>query len=365
MIFALSTAVCGTIILLPSRISRLAGRAGDLTSVQSAHRVVTPRVGGIAIFAALIATTYFAPIAIQTDYAQFLLAAGVLFATGLAEDLGWHVPPKGRLFAATVACALVIVLLGAWVPRIGWSLLDPIMVNGLLGIPLTIFVVVGISNAFNLIDGVNGLAGATACVCAIALAWISDTSGYDTMVVFTVLLALSIAGFLLLNYPFGWIFLGDAGAYTLGFVLAWYGVAIVINHPEVTPWAILLTMFWPIADTLLAIYRRRLCKKPAMQPDRLHVHQLVMRCLEIGWLGRNKRNVSNPLTTFVLLPFIAAPAWLGVMLWNRPALAFGAFVGMLVLFFVSYFAVSNMARVGRIGRQRWNPSQPLSSHSAK
>lgn len=206
LIFGLSLVVCGAIILLASSMRRLAGREADLTSVQAAHRVVTPRVGGIAIFAALIATTSFAPIAIETAYAQFVLAAGILFATGLAEDLGWHVPPKGRLFAATVACVLVIVLLDAWVPRIGWSLLDPIMANGLLGIPLTIFVVVGISNAFNLIDGVNGLAGGAAFVCAIGLARISDASGYDAMMVFTVLLALGIAGFLLLNYPFGWIF---------------------------------------------------------------------------------------------------------------------------------------------------------------
>jgi hypothetical protein len=124
-------------------------------------------------------------------------------------------------------------------------------------------------------------------------------------------------------------------------------------------------MFWPIADTLLAIYRRGLGNKPAMQPDRLHVHQLVMRCLEIAWLGRDKRHVSNPMTTLVLLPFIVAPAWLGVMLWNQPALAFGAFVGLVGLFFVSYFVVTNLARTGRLGRQRWKATPPLSKHPAE
>ncbi|MBF9060070.1 hypothetical protein HKCCSP123_12850 [Rhodobacterales bacterium HKCCSP123] len=365
MIFALSAVVSGALILIARSVRGLAGREGDLRSVQAAHRVVTPRVGGIAIFATLIATTAYAPMSIGAAYAQFVMAAGILFLAGLIEDLGWHVPPKGRLLSAIAACVLVIVLLDAWVPRIGWSLLDPIMANGLLGIPLTIFVVVGISNAFNLIDGVNGLAGVTGLVCAVSLAWIADASGYEAMVTFNGLLALGIAGFLVLNYPFGWIFLGDAGAYTFGFVLSWFGVAIVIGHPDVTPWAILLTMFWPIADTLLAIYRRGLRKKPAMQPDRLHVHQLVMRCLEIYWLGRDRRHVSNPVTTLVLLPFIVAPAWLGVVLWNEPALAFGGFVGLVALFFATYFLVTHLVRTGRLRRLRWISPASLEKHPAE
>ncbi|MHA7887763.1 MraY family glycosyltransferase [Roseicyclus sp.] len=329
--------------------------------------MATPRLGGIAIFAALIATLPFAPIHIEAAYGNFLLAVSVLFAAGLAEDLGWRVPPKGRLLSAVVASLLVIVMLDAWVPRIGWSVLDQVMVSGVLGIPLTIFVVVGISNAFNLIDGVNGLAGTAALVCAVALGWIAQATEYEAMMTFTALLALAIAGFLLLNYPFGLIFLGDAGAYTLGFVLAWFGVSIVLNHPDVTPWAILLTMFWPIADTLLAIYRRGLGKRPAMQPDRLHVHQLVMRSLEITWLGRDRRAVSNPLTTLVLLPFIVAPAALGVALWDQSALAFMAFVGLMVLFFLAYFVVTFLVSSGRFGRLRATAPAPapLSEHPAE
>ena len=364
-IFAVSAVLSVAIVLTSKSFRPLSGREGDLTSVQSAHRVATPRLGGIAIFASLIATLPFAPVYIETAYGNFLLAASVLFAAGLAEDLGWRVPPRGRLLAAVVASLLVIVMLDAWVPRIGWSVLDQVMVSGVLGIPLTIFVVVGISNAFNLIDGVNGLAGTTALVCAVALGWISHATGYDAMMTFTTLLALGIGGFLLLNYPFGLIFLGDAGAYTLGFVLAWFGVAIVMNHPDVTPWAILLTMFWPIADTLLAIYRRGLGKRPAMQPDRLHVHQLVMRSLEITWLGRDRRAVSNPLTTLVLLPFIVAPACLGVLLWDQPALAVGAFVVLLVLFFVAYFLMTFLVSSGRFGRLRTTAPPPLSEHPAE
>jgi len=351
-IYIMSVLLCWLVVWYAPKLKRLGGRTHDLKSVQSAHKRMTPRVGGLGIFAALILSVFFVPETVRAPYIQFLLASAVLFGAGLAEDLGWHVSPKGRLLAATVASLLVVVALQAWVPRIGWSVLDPLMVSGVLGIPITIFVVVGISNAFNLIDGVNGLSGTTALICAIALGAIATKASYAEMSVLITFFAFAVAGFLVVNYPFGKIFLGDAGAYTIGFILAWYAVAIAMNHPDVTPWALLLTMFWPIADTFLAIYRRGFGQKPAMQPDRLHVHQLVMRGIEIGWLGRDRRAISNPMTTLVLTPFIALPAALGVMLWNQPALAFFAFFGLLAAFFGLYFGLAFLVRIGRIKRVR-------------
>ena len=352
-----SATLCLAVILAAPRLPRLAGRPGDIASVQAAHRKLTPRLGGLGIFGALLTGAAFAPIGLSASYATFLMAATPLFLAGLAEDLGWHVSPKGRLLAAVVASIAVVVLLEAWVPRIGWSVLDPLMLNGLLGVPVTIFVVVGIANAFNLIDGVNGLAGITALFSTIALSMIAAEAGYDNMVALTTFLALGILGFLALNFPFGLVFLGDAGAYTLGFVLAWFGVAILMTQPDVTPWAILLTMFWPVADTILAIYRRGLGRRPAMQPDRLHAHQLVMRSLEIYWLGRGRRHITNPLTTLILAPFIAVPVFVGVVFWDQNIAAFFAFWGFLAGYFGLYFIALHVARNSGYRFTRKSPEQ--------
>jgi UDP-N-acetylmuramyl pentapeptide phosphotransferase/UDP-N-acetylglucosamine-1-phosphate transferase len=197
----------------------------------------------------------------------------------------------------------------------------------------------------------------TGLACAIGLAFIATKSGDDTMVVFANLIALSIIGFLALNWPFGWIFLGDAGAYTLGFVLSWFGVAIVIGSPDVTPWAVLLTMAWPVMDTLLAIYRRGARRAPAMQPDRLHIHQMVMRTLEIGVLGRKRRHLANPLTTVILTPFVILPVVMGVLLWDKPLAAFLTFVGLIVLVFLSYFAMVRLVRTGVVKRCTATPAE--------
>ena len=129
-----------------------------------------------------------------------------------------------------------------------------------------------------------------------------------------ILLVIAIFGFLLLNFPFPKIFLGFAGAYSIGHMLAWMSISILWHADYVTPWAILLIFFWPVADTILAIVRRLIKGRPIAHPDRLHFHQLTMRAVEIIFLGRQKRHISNPLTTVILLPFIVSPMCAGVML---------------------------------------------------
>lgn len=336
VILLFSVAICSFLIVLTNYVPRLAGRSHDLTAVQSAHGSLTPRVGGIAVFGALVLMSAFVPETLSGGWVRFLPAISILFLTGLAEDLGFHVSPKGRMGAAMLASLVFILMTGVWIPRIDIPLLDEYLPLWIVGVPITLFITAGAANGFNLVDGVNGLAGITALASALALAAIAWHGQYTEMTHLATMLAASILGFLLLNYPFGLLFLGDAGAYTIGFVLSWFGISILLNVPDASAWAILLTLFWPVADTLLAILRRVQRKAPSFHPDRLHVHQLVMRCLEILWLGRDRRNVANPLTTLILLPAVIAPVCVGVILWDAPLAAFSAFATFLGLFFASY-----------------------------
>lgn len=345
---AMAFCICGAVVLLRAKFPRLSGRAEDLHSVQSMHTKLTPRVGGLGIFGALALSALFAPNQVSERYADFIFATSLLFTVGLAEDLGFHMSPRRRLLATMGASLLSICLLGVWIPRTGIPGLDMFVDHWAIGVPLTLLVTATISNGFNLIDGVNGLASLTAIVAAIALSQIAQLAGYATMVHLAMMVAAGIFGFFLLNYPFGLIFLGDAGAYTIGFVLSWFGIAILLNAPDVSPWAILLTLYWPVADTSLAIYRRSRSNKDVSAPDRLHVHQMVMRALEICILGRDQRGIANPLTTLVLMPFVVAPPIVGVLLWNQNQNAFLACVGFGVLFFGSYAAAPSLIRRFRL-----------------
>lgn len=331
--------LCLVLMALAQGIPRLRGRSDDTTAVQAMHVRLTPRIGGVAIFGALACSLLLAPEALVRQYAEFIIATALIFFVGLAEDLGFRVAPRIRLLTVALASLLVVALIGEWLTRVGLPVVDPLLELWFIGIPFTLLITAGVANGFNLIDGINGLAAVTAIGAAIAISVIAQKAGYLPTAVLCIMMAAVVSGFFLLNYPYGLIFLGDAGAYTIGFVLCWFGIATVLNAPDVSPWAILLTMFWPLADTLLAMYRRSLSNRDPMLPDRLHMHQLVMRGIEILILGRNKRHLSNSLTTAVLAPFVLTPQIIGVMLWDNNMAAFLAVLIFLGLFFGSYAAV--------------------------
>lgn len=353
-IFLLSGMLCALVVVLSRVVPRLRGRAGDLAAKQTAHRRPTARIGGVAIFAALCLSVIFAPEGSSDTYVQFIAATGFVFLVGLSEDLGFHVSPAMRLTAAFISSLLVILLLDVWLPRTDIPALDNVMHCWFVGVPLTLLVTAGLANGFNLIDGVNGLAALTGLTASVALTAIAAAGGYADMVVLAPMVAVAVLGFAVLNFPFGLIFLGDAGAYTLGFVLSWFGIAILLHVPEASAWAILLVMFWPIADTVLAIHRRFLRGADAMRPDRLHMHQLVMRGLEICWLGSDRRLLANSLTTVVLAPCVIMPAVAGVIFWDRPVAA-GLSVLVFSLLFLAFYqagysAVRRFRRRSRVLR---------------
>jgi UDP-N-acetylmuramyl pentapeptide phosphotransferase/UDP-N-acetylglucosamine-1-phosphate transferase len=306
--FGVSALTNFLIIVWFVRIKTQSLKRNDTSAVQASHLNPTVRLGGLALVVALIVA---AALSYSEDnwttFVLLLISAMPVFVIGLAEDLGYLASPRRRLLAATVSGAMFIALMGQWVLHTGMPGLDNALLWPLFAVTFSLFLGVGISHAFNLIDGLNGLAGFTALAAALALATIADQSGLTEHrdILFTI--AAAVIGFLIFNFPFGKIFLGDAGAYVIGHLLFWMSVSISWNAPDVSPFALLLIFFWPIADTLLAITRRLSLGKSIAQPDRLHFHQLVMRGVEIVFLGRKKRRIANPLAALFTLPFVFIP----------------------------------------------------------
>jgi UDP-GlcNAc:undecaprenyl-phosphate/decaprenyl-phosphate GlcNAc-1-phosphate transferase len=333
----ISALLCISIILSFARISKHSPNRNDTAAVQASHSKPTSRIGGLAIVMALVVVALLFHNENTWDMYVFLLVSTVpVFSIGLAEDLGYFASPRKRLFAAAISGIVFIVLIGEWVQRTGIPGLDNVLYPSFIAIVFSLFLSVGISHAFNLIDGLNGLAGSTALAAALALAIIASQTGLTGHRDILLIIAAAILGFLIFNFPFGKIFLGDAGAYMIGHLLVWMSISILWNAPNVTPLAMLLIFFWPIADTLLAIIRRLCLGKPIAQPDRLHFHQLVMRGVEIVILGREKRRIANPLATLFTLPFIFAPmiGSLFFALNNRKAAI--ACVVFAIIFITSY-----------------------------
>ena len=325
------------IILLFNRNSKFLAKRSDLLSVQAAHYNPTARIGGLAIVSALL-------FGVMLFYSADILSAPVLvlasalpvFCAGLSEDLGYFASPRRRLLAAAMSGAVFIGVTGQWILSTDIPWLDIALQWSPFAVGFSLFLAVGISHAFNLIDGLNGLAGFTAASAALALALIAHQSGLSGHRDILLIVFAAIFGFLIFNFPFGKIFLGDAGAYAIGHFLVWMSISILWSAPNITAFAMFLIFFWPIADTLLAIWRRVSRGRSIAQPDRLHFHQMVMRGVEIVVLGRQKRRIANPLSVIFMLPFIISPMIAGVLLvddWANAALACSGFT---VLFFMTY-----------------------------
>lgn len=349
---ALSFSCCMLFIGVSGPNSRLAGRLDDLTAVQAAHDRLVPRIGGIAIFLTIFMAVLMVAESLYDDYVKFLAATSIIFLAGLLEDLGIRISPRLRLLAAMAASLATVGLLGVWLPRADVPLLDAALPWAIVGIPVTVLLTAGVSHAFNMIDGVNGLAGLCAVTTSAALAAISYQAGIESIMDLSLVVGSGVAGFLIWNFPHGKIFLGDAGAYTLGFVLSWFAVAILLANEAATPWSMLLAFLWPVADMLHAIRRRSRRGKAAMAADRMHFHQLVMRLLRRHVLPAHLRRHANSLTTVVISPFVIVPAVAGAALWDKPIAAFLVSVTLITSFFFTYLGIIlNYKRISKAARR--------------
>jgi UDP-N-acetylmuramyl pentapeptide phosphotransferase/UDP-N-acetylglucosamine-1-phosphate transferase len=199
---------------------------------------------------------------------------------------------------------------------------------------LLVFVgLVGLTHAFNLIDGYNGLAGIVAILIGLSYAYVSFKLGDREMLIVSICLIAATAGFLILNYPRGLIFAGDGGAYFWGFTLALIGIMLVQRHSEVSPWYPLLLLIYPIWETLFSAYRKIVRGQSPGMADALHLHQLVYHRLVRSvfyddeakmLLSRNNRTTPYLIvfTTFAIIP--ATLFWNNTILLTISTLVFAA-----------------------------------------
>lgn len=319
-------------------------KRNDLRAVQACHVRPTSRLGGVAVGMGLCGALLLMPIGPDRVLVTVILCALPVFVAGLAEDAGWRVAPIGRLAAAICSSLLAILVFGIVIPRMGMGPLDAIVAHPFPALLVTALVLTGVTQAFNLVDGLHGLCGFASLITAGALAMIAIRTGQTEAVQGLWVLMGAVGGYLVLNYPRGLLFLGDAGAYVLGFVLACIAITMLQQVPDLSPWAVVLVFFWPLADMVMAVVRRMSSHRPSFHADRMHFHHVALRSLEILVLPNKSRTVSNPTATLILLPFMALPAALGVVYWNQNATAFALAMAAAVCFAVAYWGTVAAAK---------------------
>lgn len=171
------------------------------------------------------------------------LAAIPAFAGGFAEDVMKRFGILARLMLTAAAGVIAALLVGATLDRVDVPGIDMLLQWPIFAIAFTAFAVGGVANATNIIDGYNGLAGGYAVILLAALAWVASQVGDPVVLTASLAMLGALLGFLAWNYPAGKIFMGDGGAYLLGFWLGELSVLLVVRNPDVSRWGSLTG--WP------------------------------------------------------------------------------------------------------------------------
>jgi len=316
---------------------------------QKYHTEPTPRIGGLMLMVSLLAAggvmLFTNALPDEREFGLLLLAGIPAFLGGLVEDITKKVGVLERLLLTMLAGSLAAWLLGAVLNRLDVPGLDQAMLWLPFAVAFTVFAVGGIANAINIIDGYNGLAGGFAVIVLAALAYVAYLVG-DSLI-FTVALALTgaLLGFLAWNWPGGKIFLGDGGAYLLGFLLAELSVLLVARNPEVSPWFPLLLLIYPVFETFFSIYRRKLKHglSPG-QPDNMHMHQLIHDNI----IQRGERTCTSGtnhcVAKYLWIPAIAT-TMLACTFWQSTAALISFAVAYCIFYVVSYRQIARLMAV--------------------
>lgn len=320
LIIALATSLLS--ILLIIRYERLHSHLsfdGDLSGPQKFHNKIVSRIGGLGIALGVLAATLYRVQSSPNPYIELMLLACALptFVVGLIEDLTKKVGVRTRLVFTAISGAMAVYFLGSLITKVDAPGLDWLLTLPIVSLIFTIFCIMGLANAYNIIDGFHGLASMVAIISLTAIAYVNFLLGDLLFFSVSFVMIGACLGFFLINYPRGLIFLGDGGSYLIGFWVAILSILIVSRHPNVSPWFALTVNAYPIIETLFTIYRRKLYQnKSPGQPDGIHLHSLIYRRvlkakesnLERGLLSANAKT-SPYLWILSGIPAVASILW--------------------------------------------------------
>lgn len=267
----------------------------ESTGVQKVHIRPTSRIGGLPMILGLLAAILVSPADLQLTLWPLIIAGMPAFAFGFAEDLTKRVSIMNRLLATMASGVLAWHITGYSLTSVDVWGLDWLLKFTVVSVLFTAFAVGGIANAINIIDGLNGLASSVVLWALLGVATLAATLGDVTLASTCLLLAACVAGFFVINWPFGKLFLGDGGSYFFGFSLAWACVLLKERHSTVTAFASLLVCIHPVTEVLFSMYRRKVRQQNPGHPDRLHFHSLVNRRIMQRLLPRSSKTFRNSI----------------------------------------------------------------------
>ena len=326
----------------------------DLSGPQKLHGAPVPRVGGIGIYCGVLvaaATLWFRNPATSVLGLTVALCALPAFISGLTEDITKTQSPRRRLFFTAVSAGIGVYVMDGVITRTAIPGLDWVVSLRWGAALVTVFAVAGVANSLNIIDGLNGLASMCAVLFMVSIGYVAFQVGDTTLAWLAVAGIGAVMGFFVWNFPLGLIFLGDGGAYFLGFYVAELAILLLHRNPDVSPMFPLLVCIYPVFETVFSIYRRVMLRgQPAGMPDGIHLHSLIYRRV-MRWAAGNHSRRSLVRRNSLTSPYL----WMLSMTSIAPATLFWDSTPTLVAFILLFGLVytSLYWRIVRFKAPRW------------
>lgn len=278
----------------------------DKPDHRKVHARLMPRLGGLGIFIAFIFVSIFL-VKVSGPFLGIIIGGVILFAVGMADDV-YQLSPWYKLLAQIIAASIAIYF--GVIVNFVTNPFDGLLNLGYLAIPITFLWIVGVSNAVNLIDGLDGLAGGVSGIAAMTMGVVAMLQGEITVAILAFVLVAAILGFLPYNFHPAKTFMGDSGSNFLGFILACLAIMGTAKSAAIISLFIPIVILGiPIFDTFFAIIRRINNNIPIFKPDRDHLHH---RLMDLGFDHRKSVLIIYGISGFfasiaILLSFINSP----------------------------------------------------------
>ena len=303
----------------------------DFISSRKVHNLSTSRLGGIAVASSFLISIFLEPKLILFDvYTNLILICFFIFA--LIEDIKGILKPSFRLLAIIVCSFLLVLELDLGISNLGVPLLDLFLENLIMSILFSTISLSLLANGFNLIDGFNGLvAGFSIMVLSILMMIAKEVSEPEIYFLSNILL-MSVLGFFVLNFPFGKIFLGDAGAYFLGLTAGVLALLLAQRTETISYWFVLALFIYPVYELVFSMIRRKFNEKTkTSQADDLHLHHLIYRkVVNCSYFPR--KEFCNSATSIIMI-LLASSSVLPAYIWaDSPVILFSICIIFMAIY---------------------------------
>lgn len=267
------------------------------------------RLGGLVIYPAIFISISFSNPLSTSLLLPLMLASLPLYINGIFEDLHFQTRPILRLLVSNTSAALAVAISQIWITEVGIPFIDYAFEWPVFAIIFTILLTGALPHGFNLIDGLHGLSAGTALIASAGMAVLLFESGDNVIALEVTIFCSVLFAFFVINVTTGRLFLGDSGAYLVGFLVAWLSVVILHLDTEISPWCFVLLSVYPISDLISTCVRRFVNKKPLLAPDQLHIHSLLrLLLLNVFRLTSYKANVYSSFMLLSIAIFAALVA---------------------------------------------------------